>query len=150
MMYQNALLFIFLALNSMAAQNPARDAKAITAAKHTNVWQIEDSLPDKPFEMWLRDLIGPQAQIAWEVNDCGEQSGNPEVDKGRNFPMCVSAVVELAGRGKLDVMLAVGTFRSGVTAGPASLWLVAITSPGGQTTFVKSLSLLPEAIKALK
>jgi hypothetical protein len=150
MTHQYVLLFMLLGLNSTAVQNPASDAKAIEAAKHTSVGQIENSLPDKPFEEWLRDLIGPQAHMSWEVNDCGEQTGNPEIDKGRNFPMCVSAVVDLAGKRKLDVQLVVGTFKSGVKTGPASFHHAAILVPNGQTNFVKSLSLLPEAIKAIK
>jgi hypothetical protein len=150
MMYQYVLLFMLLGLNSTAVQNPASDAKAIEAAKHTSVRQIEKSLPDKPFEKWLRDLIGPQAQMVWEVNDCGEQSGNPEIDKGRNFPMCVSALVDLPSGRKLDVQLVVGTFKSGVKTEPASFNLAAIVTPNGQINFVKSLSLLPEAIKAIK
>jgi hypothetical protein len=150
MMQTFAFLFMSLGLNGTAVQNPASDAKAIEAAKHTSIRQIETSLPDKPFEKWLRDLIGPQAHMIWEVNDCGEQTGNPEVDKGRDFPMCVSAVVDLTGKRKLDVQLVVGTFKSGIKTGPASFHHAAILAPGGQIDFVKSLSLLTEAIQAIK
>ena len=111
---------MFLSLNSTAVQNPASDAKAIEAAKHTSVRQIENALPDEPFEKWLRGVIGPQAQIVWEVNDCGEQTGDPEADKGRDFPMCVSALVDLTTNRKLDVQLVVGTFKSGVKTGPGT------------------------------
>jgi hypothetical protein len=149
-MHKLALLFIWLSLNSAMAQHPADDAKAIEATKHTSVRQIENVLPDKPFEEWLRDMVGPQTKIAWEVNDCGEQSGNPEVDKGRDFPMCVSALVDLAANRNLDVQLVVGTFKSGVTTGPASFHHAAIVAPSGQIEFVKSLSRLPEAIKPVR
>ena len=132
------------------AQDLADDAKAIDAAKHTNVRQIENVLPDKPFEEWLGGMVGPQKKIVWEVNDCGEQSGNPEVDKGRNFPMCVSALVDLAANRKLDVQLVVGTFKSDITTGPASFHHAAIVTPSGQIEFVKSLSRLPEAIKLIR
>ena len=150
MMYQYVLLFMLLGLITTTVQNPASDAKAIETAKHTSVQQIENSLPDKPFEKWLRDLIGPQAQMVWEVNDCGEQSGNPAVDKGRNFPMCVSTLVDLPAKRKLEVSLVVGTFKSGIKTGPASFNLAAIVAPNAQINFIKSLSLLPEAIKAIK
>jgi hypothetical protein len=150
MMHRYILLFILLSVNGTAGQDPARDAKAIQAAMHANVKQIESSLPDMPFEKWLRDRIGPQKQMVWEVNDCGEQSGNPEIDKGRNFPMCVSALVDLGSEQKLDVQLVVGTFGSGLKPGPASFNLAAIHTPKGPITFYKSLSQLAEAIKAVK
>jgi hypothetical protein len=148
----NPFVFLCLLLGSYssALQNPASEAKAIEGAKHTSVRKIEKSLPDKSFEKWLRDLIGPKAQTVWEVNDCGEQSGNPEIDKGRNFPMCVSALVELPGKRKLDLQLLVGTFKTGVKTGPASFHHAAIVAPNGQISFIKSLSLLPGAIKAAK
>jgi hypothetical protein len=98
----------------------------------------------------LRDVVGPQTKIVWEVNDCGEQSGNPEFDKGRNFPMCVSASIDLAVNRKLDVALVVGTFKSGVSTGPASFHHAAIVTPSGQIESVKSLSMLPETIKPVR
>ncbi len=149
MMHTHLVLFISGLLGT-AFQNPAMDTKAIEAAKHTSVSQIESSLPDKPFENWLREIVGPKFHIAWEVNDCGEQTGNPEIDKGRDFPMCVSALVDLAGNRKLDVQLAVGTFKSGVRTGPASFHHAAVLAPNSQIDFVKSLSRLPAAIKAIK
>ena len=149
-MHQYVLLFILLVLNSTEVQNPDSDAKAIEAAKCTSVRQIEKSLPDKPFEKWLRDLIDPQARIVWEVNDCGEQSGNPEVGRGRNFPLCVSASVDLPAKRKLEVSLVVGTFKSGVETGPASFNLTCIKTPNSQIGFIKSLSLVPEAIRGSK
>ena len=150
MILHNLLLFVFLSLHSMAVQDPANDAKVVETAKQTNVQQIEKTLPDKSFDSWLRDLIGPGRQISWEVNDCGEQSGNPEVDKDRDFPMCVSAVIDLGNKHKLDVMLVVGTFKTGIHDGPASFFLAAIHSQNGKLDFLKSLSQLPEAIKNLK
>jgi hypothetical protein len=130
-------------------QNQTSDAKAIEAAKGTNVLRIESSLPDKLFEQWLRGLVGMQAQIVWEVNDCGEQTGNPAVDSGRNFPMCVAALVNLAGERKLNVLLNVGTFKGGVKAGPASFFASDLIEPNGSHISPKSLSQLAEAIDQL-
>lgn len=140
------LLFILLDLIGTALGMPGGDAKAIEAARQTSVRQIEDSLPDMPFEKWLRGLVGPQRRIAWEVNDCGEQSGNPEIDKGRNFPMCVSALVDLGADQRLDVQLVVGTFQTGAGTGPAGFHHAAVFKPNGPIKFYKSLTQLSEAI----
>jgi len=144
------VLFILLALNVALIQNSPDDAKAIESAKNTSIRQIENSLPDKPFEKWLGDLVGTRTRIVWEVNDCGEQSGNPAADKARDFPMCVSALVDLTANRKLDVQLVVGTFKSGVAAGPASFHHAAVVTSSGQIEFIKSLSRLPEAIKFVR
>ena len=130
------------------AQNQTSDVEAIKAAKNTNVRLIERTLPDKRFDQWLRDLVGRQAQITWEVNDCGEQTGDPLVDKGRDFPMCAEAQVTLGGKRKLFVELCVGTFKTGVRTGPATLFYAIIVEPDGSEHIVKTLSGLPEAIKA--
>jgi len=106
---QQYVLLLILALNGTAVQISAEDAKAIKAAKQTSVRQIEASLPDKPVETWLHDLVGAQTKIVWGVNDCGEQTGNPSLDKDRDFPMCAGAEVLLRDERKLYIALSVGT-----------------------------------------
>lgn len=135
-----------LALNSQQST----DAKAIEVAKNTNVRQIEPSLPNKKFDQWLQDVVGAQAETKWDVNDCGEQTGNPELDKGRDFPMCVAAQVTLEGKRTLHVLLPVGTFKTGVGTGPAGFFYAVIVEPDGSQTSIKTLSRLPEAIKPVK
>lgn len=70
-------------------------------------------MPNQAFAPWLRGVVGTLPEIQWEVNDCGEQTGNPALDKGRNFPICAEAQVNLGGKRKLFVSLSVGTFKNG-------------------------------------
>lgn len=135
----HAAVFLFV----LALQ--AQDTKPIEIAKNTNVRQIEPSLPDQAFAPWLRGVVGAQAEVKWEVNDCGEQTGNPALDKGRDFPMCVEAQVNLVGKRRLFVSLSVGTFKNGAKNGPASFRHAVIMEPDGSLTWVKSLSRLPAA-----
>ena len=128
----------------------ASDAEAIAAAKSANVRQIEPSLPDQAFVQWLRGVAGEHAEVKWEVNDCGEQTGDPALDKGRDFPMCAEAQTSLGGNRRLSVSLSVGTFKTGVRKGPASLVSVVITEPDGSLHWVKSLSRLREAVKGAR
>jgi hypothetical protein len=144
------IIVLTLALNSPQTGLQTREVEAIEVAKNTNVHRIERSLPDKAFAVWLRDLVGTQADIKWEVNDCGEQTGNPLLDKGRDFPMCASAQVTLAGKRKLSVSLAVGTFKKGVMSGPASFFFAVVVETDGSMKWIKNLSTVPEAIKAGK
>ncbi len=153
MVCMHAFVILFaLALNSQPGALQARDAKAIEIAKNTNVRQIEASLPSQAFAPWLRGVVGTQSEIQWEVNDCGEQTGNPALDKGRDFPMCAEAQVVLGAKRKLIVSLSVGTFgtfKDGAKAGPASFFYAVIVEPDGSMTWVKSLSRLGEALKAV-
>jgi hypothetical protein len=42
-----------------------------------------------PIQEWLRSML-PNGLVAMESrhNDCGEQTGDPEIDKNRDMPMC--------------------------------------------------------------
>jgi hypothetical protein len=141
------LLALVISIGGSQADNQARDARAVAAAKNTSVHRLDPSLPDEPLEKWLQGVVGPQSQITWEVNDCGEQTGNPEVDKGRDFPMCAEAQVPLKQKSKLYVSVSVGTFNTGVRPGSAGLAYVVIMRPRGPARSIRKLSQVPEAIK---
>jgi hypothetical protein len=142
------LLVFALSISGSQADTQARDASAITAAKNASVHRMDPSLPDRPFEKWLRGVTGPQARITWEVNDCGEQTGNPEVDKGRDFPICVEAQVALQQKSKLSVSVSVGTLNTGVRADAVRFADAVIVGPDGSTRSIRKLSQVPAAIKA--
>lgn len=142
------LLAIALSIGGPQAVTPARDARAIAAAKNTSVHRLDPSLPDKPLAKWLRDVVGPQAPIGWEVNDCGEQTGNPESDKGRDFPICVEAQVTLPQKRTLSVSVSVGTLKTGVQPASVGLAYAVIVGPDGSARSIRTLSQVPEAIKA--
>ena len=82
-------LLIFSLCTVVAAQDPnaKRDARLIAAAKQVSVHELDSALPKLSFEKWLEKESGPNAKYHWEVNDCGEQSGNPN-DTGP-VPLCV-------------------------------------------------------------
>ena len=47
-------------------------------------------------------------KLAWEVNDCGEQTGDPEVDSERDLPICVEATITLTDGSRAGVLLGSG------------------------------------------
>ncbi len=125
----------------------SRDAAAIEAAKKAIVHQIDPALPRTTFESWLRGLAGAKAVTKWEVNDCGEQTGNPSLDKGRDFPMCAQVQVSLGGNRELYLSLAVGTGQKGVTPEPPDFFSGYLTEGGGPPTWIKSLAEVPAIIR---
>ena len=144
------LLAFALSISGSQAGTQTRDARAIAAAEKTSVHRMDPSLPDRPFVKWLQDMVGPQTRITWEVNDCGEQTGNPESDKGRDFPMCAEAQTTLPRKSKLSVAFSVGTFKTGVQPGSVRFAYAVIIGPGGSTRSIKKLSQVPEAIKTTR
>lgn len=124
-----------------------RDARAVAAAKSASVHRMDNALPDRPLEKWLREVVGREAGITWEVNDCGEQTGNPELDKGRDFPICVEAQVRLKQKSTLHVSVSVGTLKTGVRSGSIGFAYAVVEQPGGRYKSIPKLSQVPAALR---
>ena len=146
------IIFIFVFLNMAFSQEALeRDKMAINIAKQTRVREIDNSLPDMPYEEWLLELAGAKTRVSWEVNDCGEQTGDLSIDHARDIPMCVESLVAFEGNTKLHVVLHVGFFNKGITAKSAYFFYAVIIKPDGhQDWSIKKLSQLPNAIKTIK
>jgi hypothetical protein len=81
------------------------------------------------------------ASVRWEVNDCGEQSGDPRVDKGREFPVCVQAESDLKHQRTLTVVIVTGSAKDSL-ASPA-VWSITVTYVTGEVRSLRRLGDLP-------
>jgi hypothetical protein len=118
----------------------------LDAAKATLASQLESGLPDEALDAWLVNVIGREVPIAWGVNDCGEQTGDPARDAGRDFPVCGELQVTLAPGRSVYLYFSVGTERQGVLDGRA-LRFVGILE-GDRTLTFESLSALAGHLRA--
>jgi hypothetical protein len=109
---------------------------AIDRAKNQPVSSIDHSLPKLTLEFFLKCESGG-APITWEVNDCGEQTGDTATDQGRDFPMCVEADFD-QDHTAVSVMISVGTFKKGLVGTP-ELFSVSITEQNGASRPVRHL-----------
>ena len=134
-----AWLMLLITLGA-AAQTP-RDRKMIAHTKAIQVSQLDSKLPAIPFERWLIKEAGEGAQITWEVNDCGEQTGTAE-DDDRDFPMCVEADARLRDKRVIVVSIVVGTYKLGISGKPATWWITVGPDPGKDEP-LKTLSEVP-------
>jgi len=75
---------------------------------------IENGLPEISFAEWFRQTVGEHSEIFWDINDCGEQSGTA-ADRGRDFPMCVSANTQIVANLYVSVNIQFGSFKLGLT-----------------------------------
>jgi hypothetical protein len=108
-------LFLILAtFTSAAAQSTYQ--LAIERARTTIVYTFDRSLPKISLEDFLNQSAS-NGSLTWEINDCGEQSGDPE-DNQRDLPICAQATIKDASGRAATVMVAVGTAQKGVSGRP--------------------------------
>jgi len=140
-------LSILLIALPLAAQETPVATRAIRVARQISVSRLETGLPNLTLDRWVTRAVGPSAAVKWEANDCGEQTGDPQADRGRDFPLCVDAIANLPGGRIVIITIAMGSFHKGVT-GPSALRSVSI---GKDNRFeaVPKLSGLPARIKAV-
>ncbi len=138
--------FLLLFASSWAqVSTPTKQEKAaIERAKNQLVSSIDHSLPKVTLEFFLQYESGG-APITWEVNDCGEQTGNPATDQGRDFPMCVEADFE-KDHTAVSVMLSVGTSKKGPVGTPA-LFSVSVAEQNGASRPLRHLGDLPKELQ---
>jgi hypothetical protein len=146
-----AILLNILCVAALLLQaDPSAQARAVDAVKQVRVRVLEPALPAEPFEAWLRSVIG--GQWTWEVNDCGEQTGDPAVDRQRDLPFCVEARATTRSVRGVDslvgVQIGVGTERTGIHGNPRVRWIY--IEEGSSLGEVPSLAALPEAVAALR
>jgi hypothetical protein len=122
------LLVCFLALVMtqlpLAAQKPQPPSpldrpfedRLVTLVKGTPAKDYDGDLPKLRFERWLLDVAGPKVALEWELNDCGEQTGDPAVDSKRDIPACVGVLGTLADGRKFQILVAVGVIPQGSNA----------------------------------
>jgi len=108
------LIALTLFLNNEPAQS--FEKQAVFDTQRTLASDLDAELPRLPFTDWFGKIIGPGAGVIWQLSECGEQ-----IDPASNedAQACVEANTILSDGRKVIVMIAVGTFKKGVTGPPA-------------------------------
>jgi hypothetical protein len=126
---------------------PSADTVLIEAVRSTVAHEIDPLLPSMSFEGWLNGLLGSRARMQWEVNDCGEQIGDPAVDRGRKIPKCTQLRAELSGHRTLILALSTGSQRK-QRAGVPSYHFGVLMRTDGSGVEVHRLTDLASVIKS--
>jgi len=98
--------------------SPDLEKRAVAETQRIPAQELDPELPRLPFATWFKQIVGPQAGIIWQLSECGEPTGaspNPDGD----MRACVEANSILPDGRKVIVMIAVGTFKKGMTSAPA-------------------------------
>jgi hypothetical protein len=113
-----ALVAQLLVLQGPAVSERVSEERMITFVKGIPARAFDAALPKIRLERWLMDVAGKANPLRWELNDCGEQTGDPAIDPKRDIPACVEAAADLPGERSFSVQIQVGTF-GGKTQKPA-------------------------------
>ncbi len=140
------LMVILCTATVLAHAQTSPDSKleqaAITRAKATLVSQLQPGAPKVTLEYYLQTQTGGGAKIKWEMNDCGEQTGDPADRNIVDPPTCVEADVEPARGGKLTVFIAVGSAKTGIKGKP-KVFYISFKDAKGTVKELRRLSQIP-------
>lgn len=137
------LLCMVCVTGSLCAQSTEeeQDNALIERTKSLLVSTLDGSLPKIRLDYFLNYESGGN-EIRWEVNDCGEQTGNPE--NNQEIPTCVEADFD-SDRRTVVVMIAIGSTRQARSKSP-TLFNASITDPNGQIHSLRHLGDLPREL----
>ena len=108
-------------LAALPAGSPAQESErqAIAAIQKMAVSEVDSTLDPVPFGEWVKTLAGEKVALDWEVDDCGEQTGVPAIDKERDIPTCVAVSGILTDGRKFGIAIVTGTVQKGLFEKPA-------------------------------
>lgn len=133
-----------ISLMLSAQARSIREKEAISDVQRVLASQLDAELPRKPLADWFRRVVGPQAKVNWELNDCGEQTGTAS-DRERDLPVCVGVRGALPDGRQVFADLIVGTVRKGMN-GRVSVYQAGILR-GDQVDTIRRLRDLPERLR---
>jgi hypothetical protein len=150
------LIYSVLSLSSLLqSQTPesrspeeARESKTIKHVQELPASKLDPKLSALPFASWFKSVLGPGAALKWEVNDCGEQTGDPKLDAGCDFPTCVEADATNPHKAEIEIVVSinVGSINKGSNQKPQ--FGFAALRLGNRFLFPEQLHCLPKLLVA--
>ena len=111
-------MILFVASQAMADDDYVSFAKSLPAKKY------DKRLPSIPIDQWLSSVLPPGVVAEWwnSVTDCGEQTGDPKIDKERDMPLCAEIEFKKKDKSVGYLLLFVGTEKKGKMKEAAGLY----------------------------
>jgi hypothetical protein len=145
-MRKTILLIGFLFVAPLLAEAQSRSVEpVINYAKRLDVSRLDGRLTSQRYGDWVEKVVAPGAEIKWEANDCGEQTGSP-ADRNRAIPLCAGVQARLADGRVVSLQIAVGTQSKGINGRP--VFRFGLIEQPGQSVVVNKLSELPGLLKS--
>jgi TonB family protein len=111
------LIAFFLFLNNQSAQL-SLEKQAVAGTQRILASELDAELPSLPFTDWFGKVIGPGTGMIWQLSECGDRlEASP--DATGDARACVEVNTILSDGRKVILMIAVGTFKKGMTGAPS-------------------------------
>lgn len=94
------------------------EKQAIADTQRTLASTLDSGLPEISFADWHEKIVGRKTGVLWQLSECGEEA-DATVNGTGDTRACVEVNTILADGRKVIIMIAVGTFKKGVTGPPA-------------------------------
>ncbi len=130
------------ALAASAYTDPKADEATIAKVKNTPVSQLQPGMQKVSLEYYLQTQSGAGATIKWEVNDCGEQTGDPADRNIADPPICVEADVTNQRGATAYLFIAIGTAKTGVKGKP-KVFSISFKDSKGNTKELRRIGQIP-------
>jgi len=111
------LIAFSLFLNNQSAQL-SLEKQAVAGTQRILASELDAELPSLPFTDWFGKVVGPGTGQIWQLSECGDRlEASP--DATGDARACVEVNTILSDGRKVILMIAVGTFKKGMTGAPA-------------------------------
>jgi TonB family protein len=127
---------------SVATQSESFEKQAMYAAQQVSASSLDAKLPNRPFVVWLKEVIGQEAGVVWQLAECG---AGASVRSGQDTPACAEATVLLPNGDTVIIGISVGTFKKGLIGEPT--FLGAVIKRVEQLYQIRRLSDLPTILR---
>jgi TonB family protein len=94
------------------------EKQAIADTQRTLASTLDSGLPEISFADWHEKVVGRKTGVLWQLSECGDQV-EANVNATGDTRACVEVNTILPDGRKVILMIAVGTFKKGVTGAPA-------------------------------
>jgi TonB family protein len=94
------------------------EKQAIADTQRTLASKLDSGLPEISFADWHEKIVGRKTGVLWQLSECGDQLEANANGTG-DTRACVEVNTILPDGRKVILMIAVGTFKKGVTGSPA-------------------------------
>ncbi len=140
---QFVILCAAVAMSQTSPQKPAFNSQeAIARVKNTMVSQLQPGMQKVTLEYYLKTQSGTGARITWEVNDCGEQTGDPANRDVNDPPICVEADVTNEHGETATLFVAVGTVKTGIKGNP-KVFFISFKHSSGEVKELRRIGQIP-------
>jgi hypothetical protein len=132
-------LFSISSILLLSSYQVTADDQKVSFAKSLTAKDYDNALPSIPIEKWLRSTLQKDILIEWgtDITDCGERTGNPEIDKIRDVPLCAEVKLKKDNTVIGYLLFFIGTENEGMMKEKAALYYGYFNSDNKQITIRK-------------